>query len=65
MPSPSEAELAEVSGAAAKAWVRGERARAESETGTPEALAQRYGKALEALERYADALLSSASPRGA
>ena len=56
MPSPSEAELAEVSGAAAKAWVRGERARAESETGPPEALAQRYGKALEALERYADAL---------
>ena len=56
MPSPSEAELAEVSGAAAKAWVRGERARAESETGPPEALAERYGKALEALERYADAL---------
>lgn len=56
MPSPSEAELAEVSGGAAKAWVRGERARAESETAPPEALAQRYGKALEALERYADAL---------
>ncbi|MEC8717408.1 MAG: hypothetical protein VXX81_06225, partial [Pseudomonadota bacterium] len=55
-PSPSEAELAEVSGGAAKAWVRGERARAESETAPPEALAQRYGKALEALERYADAL---------
>ena len=63
MPSPSEAELAEVSGGAAKAWVRGERA-GQSET-APRALAQRYGKRWRPSSATPTPSPSSASPRGA
>ena len=65
MPSPSEAELAEVSGGAAKAWVRGERARAESETAPRKPWLSATGKRWRPSSATPTPSPSSASPRGA